>query len=186
MVKSRGVWLLSLVCAIGGVAAILSAQTLRSTPPPVGAPSDELVAEIRGLRADLNHALTGSIRAQLLVARLQLQEQRVNTVEALLADTRRLLSTNEEEQVAVAGELKNLQEALRTKSFEKEERMEFEESAAQMEAQLLRGQTEALQLRTREAELSSQLVSEQGRWIDFNDRLNEIERSFPQRAAGKE
>jgi hypothetical protein len=179
MVKSRGVWLLSLVCAIGGVAAILSAQTPRSTPPPVGASHDELVAEIRGLRADLNHALTGSIRAQLLVARLQLQEQRVNTVQALLADARRLLSANEEEQTTVAAELRNTQEALRTKSFERAERTEAEEIAAQMEAQLVRTQTEALQLRAREAELSSQLASEQGRWIDFNERLNEIDRSLP-------
>ena len=178
MVKSRGVWLLSLVCAIGGVAAILSAQTLRPTPPPAGAPSDELVAEIRGLRADVNRALTGSIRAQLVVARLQLQEQRVNAVEALLADTRRLLSAKEEEQGGLAGELKNLQDALRTKSFERDERSEFEKSAAQMEAQLLQAQTEEQQLRTRESELSSQLASEQGRWMDFNDRLNEIERSL--------
>jgi hypothetical protein len=185
MVKSRGVWLLSLVCAIGGVAAILSAQT-RTTPPSVGASHDELVAEIRGLRADLNHALTGSIRAQLLVARLQLQEQRVNTVQALLADARRSLLANEEEQTGVAGELRNAQEALRTKSFERAERAEAEEIAARMEADLVRAQTEALQLRTREAELSSQLASEQGRWIDFNDRLNEIERSLPQRTAEKQ
>ena len=183
MVKSRCVWLLSLVCAIGGVAAVMSAQTLRSTPPPVGAPSDELVAEIRGLRADLNQVLTGSIRVQLLVARLQLQERRVDAVRASLADVRRLLSTNEEEQVQVAGELMNLEDALRTRPFETEEQKGAEESAALLEAQLARARTEALQLRTRAGELSNQLVSEQRGWMNFNDGLDEIERSLPQGSA---
>ena len=38
---------------------------------------DEVVAELRGIRADLAETSSASVRAQLLLARLQLQEQRI-------------------------------------------------------------------------------------------------------------
>ena len=47
---------------------------------------DPTIAEIRALKAALNERLEPNIRVQLLVARLQLQEQRTNTVSRDLAD----------------------------------------------------------------------------------------------------
>jgi hypothetical protein len=35
------------------------------------------------------------------------------------------------------------------------------------------------QIRSQHAELQSLLSAEQGRWIDFNDRLDSLERSLP-------
>ena len=41
---------------------------------------EELLAEVRSLRSEIRRASDTSIRAQLLVARLQVQEQRINTL----------------------------------------------------------------------------------------------------------
>src|SRR5258707_15707832 len=48
--------------------------------------NDPLLAEVRALRAELSQMAGTSIRTQLLVARLTLQEQRINTVSKQLAD----------------------------------------------------------------------------------------------------
>jgi hypothetical protein len=54
---------------IFALAAGTAGQTVSSNDP--------LLAEVRALRADLNQATGASIRTQLLVARLTLQEQRI-------------------------------------------------------------------------------------------------------------
>ena len=59
-------------------AAVLSAQA--PSPPTSStrpASIEDLVDEVRGLRADIQQMADSSIRAQLLVARLQVQEQRI-------------------------------------------------------------------------------------------------------------
>ena len=53
----------------------------------------DLLAEVRGLRADLNQAAGASMRAQLLVARLSLQEQRITTLGKELTELQAQLQT---------------------------------------------------------------------------------------------
>ena len=55
--------------AMGGVA---SGQAQRPD-----ATLDELVVEVQALRAEMNQAASASIRAQLLVGRLQMEDQRI-------------------------------------------------------------------------------------------------------------
>jgi hypothetical protein len=59
-----------------GVVGVLSAQAGQGAAPSGMA---ELLAEVRGLRADVNPAAGASMRMQVLVARLSLQ-QRINVV----------------------------------------------------------------------------------------------------------
>jgi hypothetical protein len=81
---TRRFWRATGVLATAVVVAtvsVVAAQSSLTTPTRADASSsDELLTEIRGLRADLQQAAKISIRAQLLVARLQLQEQRINVV----------------------------------------------------------------------------------------------------------
>jgi len=87
-----------------GIVTVVSAQT--NTPPsaPRG-PMEELLAEVRSLRAEVRRAADTSIRAQLLVARLQLQEQRINSLTRQLVETQRQLSDNERARGAMAAPL---------------------------------------------------------------------------------
>ena len=72
-----------------GMVAIAAGQGAR----PAVSPSDDLLAEVRALRAEINQVAGESIRAQLFVARLQLQEQRVNEVTRQLSDVQSRLAT---------------------------------------------------------------------------------------------
>src|SRR5476649_1090690 len=73
---------------IGAGLIALVAGTAGQTASQPSSSGDALLAEVRGLRAELNQAAGTSIRTQLLVARLQLQEQRINTVDKQLAEVR--------------------------------------------------------------------------------------------------
>jgi hypothetical protein len=168
--------LVILVAAAGIVAA---QSAVRTAPRTDQSSSDELLAEVRGLRADLQQAATISVRAQLLVARLQLQEQRINVVASEVAEVRRLTGVKQSGQLPLTEQLKRLEEAARSGSVNSEEQKAVESAIPHLKAQLGQMQKEEQQLRLQEAELSSQLATEQGRWMDFNSRLDELERQLP-------
>jgi chromosome segregation ATPase len=163
---------------VGGV-SIIAAQT--TTSDTGGSAVNQLLAEVRGLRAEVNQAASASIRAQLLVARLQLQEQRLNVLAGKLSDVRRLISTLQTGQMPAAAEQKRLEDASRSSSFSTEQQQDFQAQLAAMKAQVAQMQAQEEQLRLQETDLSGQLSSERDHWIDFNSRLDELEREFSQR-----
>src|SRR5688572_32357151 len=57
------------------VAGVASGQAQRPD-----ATLDELVVEVQALRAEMNQAAASSIRAQLLLGRLQMEDQRISGV----------------------------------------------------------------------------------------------------------
>jgi chromosome segregation ATPase len=163
---------------VGGV-SIIAAQT--TTSDTGGSAVNQLLAEVRGLRAEVNQAASASIRAQLLVARLQLQEQRLNVLAGKLSDVRRLISTLQTGQMPAAAEQKRLEDASRSSSFSTEQQQDFQAQLAAMKAQVAQMQAQEEQLRLQETDLSGQLSSERDHWIDFNSRLDELEHEFSQR-----
>jgi len=179
MMKSRVVWAIGIIGVLGGVAGMSSAQTQPS--PKLSGSSDELLAEVRGLRAELNQAASASIRTQLLVARLQLQEQRINVVAGQLTEVRRLITNQEAGQIRPSTELKHFEDVSRDVNLLPEQQKENEMRLAHVKAQLAESQREVQQLQVQEAELSNQLAAEQGRWMDFNSRLDELERQLQRR-----
>ena len=93
-----------LACTVGALGVIvlagvgvLSAQAQQNVTTPGMA---ELLTEVRALRADVNQAAGASMRMQLLVARLSLQEQRVNTVGHQLTDVTAQLDAAVRERTA--------------------------------------------------------------------------------------
>ena len=77
-----------------GVAGRAAGQ--QQTPPTVApATVDEILNELRALRTELRESSAASLRAQLLVARLQLQEQRINTVWRQLSEVEDKIEANE-------------------------------------------------------------------------------------------
>lgn len=127
--------------------------------------------------------MSASIRAHLFVGRLQLQEQRMNTLSAQLAEVRRSLANEDAEQAALADRLKQFQESLGSGRLHPDAQGEVLGMLRTLKQELSRATPRQDEMRSREIELSGQLVSEQGRWIDFNNRLDEIERSLPQGSA---
>ena len=154
--------------AFVGLAALLSGQT-----PAAPASMDDLVTEVRALRADIQQLADASIRAQLLVARLQVQEQHIAGLARQLSET--------EEQIRALEGIPNpfLTEML--KQFDKEPAEPGEPGEANPFAGMIKAHLEKIEngdpvLKERQSTLSRQLSEEQARWVGFNTQLEELER----------
>jgi peptidoglycan hydrolase CwlO-like protein len=153
--------------ALFGLMALPSGQT--PAAPARQASMDDLVTEVRALRADIQHMADASLRAQLLVGRLQVQEQRIAGLARQLTET--------EEQIRALESVRNPFITDMLKNLDKE-------PAEPGEANLLTGMKAQLEkiengdpvLKERQATLSRQLSEEQARWIAFNTQLEELER----------
>src|SRR5690242_2459156 len=87
LLTTRTVWIMGLgALVLGGVA---SGQAHRPD-----ATLDELVVEVQALRAEMNQAASASIRAQLLVGRLQMEDQRIAGVVRELESVQADLASN--------------------------------------------------------------------------------------------
>ena len=151
--------------------------------PPASTPPDAVAAllvEVRGLRAAMEQMAAAGPRVQLALGRLQLQEQRINTL------VRRL----EEVRTALAPARRKLQESSeRMEAFEKmarnspveEQRRDAEASLPHMKREVALDAAEAQRLQNDEGMLLQDINGEQNRWTEFNQRLEELERSLPRR-----
>ena len=153
-------------------AALLTGQAPASAPRP--ASMDDVVAEVRALRAEMKQTADASLRAQLLVARLQVEEQRI-------AGLARQLSETEQQMRALEGARNPMLEQM-IKQFDQEPREAGEpDMFAGIRAQLEKIQNGDPVLNERQASLSRQLADEQARWVAFNAQLEALEK----RMAGK-
>jgi predicted nucleic acid-binding Zn-ribbon protein len=167
-------WCVIIGLGLFAVGSVTSGQA--QTPAPSA--MDAVLAEVRGLRAEVHQAAGASIRTQLLVARLSLQEQRINGVAKQLADVQTQRSAIESPTALFDQRFRTLEEALRSPSTRPEDHRQFEQELESMK--LVRGEMrQRLQrLVNQESALSTQLSTEQRRWVEFNDRLDQIERDI--------
>jgi hypothetical protein len=156
------------------LAGVVSGQTARPT-----ATIDDLLAEIRGLRAEINQVAAAGIRAQLLVTRLSLQEQRVRTSAHQLAEAQRMLRTSGADHRARSAHLKRVEDSLRDGAASSARSGELEAMLGHLREEVDRSGREEEALRVQEQELLNTLSAEENLWIDFNSRLAGIERELP-------
>ena len=163
------------IAVVVAAAVIIGAQGTQPASRPSG---DSLLDEVRGLRADMNRAAGANVRAQLLVARLELQDQRVNVTFGQLSEVRRQM-TNIESGIAPANsEMQQLEQYLREPTLLEPQRRAAEDHIARLKDQLDQIQQQLQQLRAQEGDLAAQLATEQGRWAEFNSRLDDLERQL--------
>lgn len=172
LLTTRTAWTLGIVAlALAGVA---SGQARRPD-----ATLDELVVEVQALRAEMNQAAAASIRAQLLVGRLQMEDQRISGVvreiEALQAD----LAVNAQLRDAAAARIKTLETTLT--SAGPDARDEVDTLLAEAKAAAHQAERRQQTLERRDAGLSKELQEDQARWRELNERLQNFEQSIPTR-----
>jgi chromosome segregation ATPase len=169
---------IKLAVIVVGVIALVAGTAGQTTSP-----NDPLLAEVRALRAELNQAAGTSIRTQLLVARLQLQEQRINNAAKQLEETRTQLATTPGGLLQIQQELQQLDEQSRDPNTPVERRREIDRAVSDTRARLADFQRQIAALTDRESLLAATLASEQSRWLELNGRLDDIERELAQRPA---
>jgi len=167
-------WLV--IVGIGWLAVGSFTSGQAQTPAP--AVMDALLAEVRGLRAEVQQAAGASIRTQLLVARLSLQEQRINGVAKQLADAQTQRAAMEGPTAQFDQRFRKLEEALRDPSTRPEDHRQFEQEFESMKLVRADMRQRLQRLVSQESTFSAQLATEQSRWMEFNDRLDQIEREI--------
>jgi hypothetical protein len=147
----------------------------QASAPPETLPS--LLAEVRQLRVAIEQMASAGPRIQLVLGRLQLQEQRINNL-------LRRLETVRAELEGIQGEHDNLQLQLQGlereagETTDAERRRAFEAEVRAIKSRLPAVGARLQQRQTEESTLSADISAEQGRWTDFNQRLEELERAL--------
>ncbi len=152
------------------------AQVASSSPDVLSA----LLVEVRGLRSAMEQMASAGPRVQLALGRLQLQEQRVNTLARRLEDARTSLAqarTGLEDLTLRMNE----NERLSRESSDPEVRQAAEAELKQLKTAVARGTLDLQRLQGEEATLSQDISAEQGRWSELNQRLEELERALTRR-----
>lgn len=163
----------TIMAILGGLAA-LSAQAARPTEPLA---VNELLAEVRGLRAEINQAAGSSLRMQLLIARLQLQEQRTFTVAKQLTDVQERLTTARREVTQKATHINQMEE-VEKRVTDAGELRGIRDMIPILKVEIGPYQQREQDLRAQEIDLQNLLTAEQARWADFSDRLDALEQSL--------
>jgi hypothetical protein len=144
----------------------------RTAPTATAATLDDVLNELRAVRTELKESSAASLRAQLLVARLQLQEQRINTVWRQLSELDDKLQANENGRMAPEHVLKLMGV---------EPGAEPPKQMAPI-VEMFRNQMDAStktdsELKQRQAELMQLMTQEQSRWSAFNEQLEALEKA---------
>lgn len=135
-----------------------------------------LVTEVRALRTDLAAASRNQLRAQMLLGRVQMQEQRLAYLDKQRADTAAMLAV--QSQMASAFNQGATDASGCAGMPSAEARRDCEANVTQMRRRLADQQAREEQLRAQQRDLENALSAEQARWSEFNTRLDELERAL--------
>jgi len=171
---TRGRWIGIVAVGLVALGAAVPGQTQTAAPSTL----DALLAEVRGLRAEVHQAAGASIRTQLLVARLSLQEQRINGVAKQLTDVQTQRAAMEGPTAQFERRFQQLEELIRSPSTPPEQHRQFEQEIESMKLVRTDMRQRLQRLVSQESAFASQLAMEQSRWVEFNDRLDQIERDI--------
>ena len=159
------------VIVIGAVAVSGQAQRGAAT-------LDDVVNELRALRADRKKSTAATTQAQLLTVRLQLQEQRL----AVLSNQRNDVNARLQVETPLRAEAERQVRTFDDTRGRNEDvgvpRAELENMLKMFRQQFESHRDAERQLQAQESQLSAEIANEQNRWQDFNNRLDELERSL--------
>ena len=136
----------------------------------------ELLTEVRALRIAMERAATTGARIQLLVARVQLQEQRIAELSRRGTAIRDQISSLDSTLSSTASEIRRMESALDSGLIT--DRSQVERQVELMKPDLARGEKRRQDLLNEESLLAQQMAADQGRWTDVNNQLDELERAL--------
>jgi len=165
----------------GGVIVVLAlAAGSRSTAaqaqqPPATDVLPALLQEVRGLRAAMEQMATSNAHAQLLVGRLQLQESRMNSMIRRLDTVRDERAKAQTAYEHIKGSLQMLEGDHAPNDMPAGDK---DNVLAGLKHEMESAKAAVDRWVAEETQLTSDLTAEQARWIDINQRLDELERSL--------
>jgi DNA repair exonuclease SbcCD ATPase subunit len=169
-----------IILIAGGVAVGTALQGRLSAQPSQGPDIlPALLVEVRGLRAAMEAMASSGPRVQLALGRLQLQEQRVNNLLRRLETARASLSAAQREEEESRGQIASMEEMFKSAVIpEGMSRAQIEGQLAMMKNATSFAATDVQRLQVEESGIVQELATEQGRWSDINQRMEELERAL--------
>jgi chromosome segregation ATPase len=138
----------------------------------------ELLVEVRGLRAAMERAATVGARIQLLVARVQMQEQRIAEATRRASAIRDDLSSVDMQIAQFSVMLKQFESAPDGGRLSPEDQRQVESMLEIQKQQVAAAEKRRQDLVAEDALLSQQIAADQSRWSDVNAQLDELERAL--------
>lgn len=141
-----------------------------------------LLVEVRGLRAAMEQMASAGPRVQLALGRVQLQEQRVNNLMRRLEESRGHLTDAQRNYDNMQQQVRDIEAAIREPVRPDGPRAADLQSMQREIERQLAGRTADIQRMTAETTtIEADLATEQGRWIDLNQRMEALEQSLVRR-----
>jgi hypothetical protein len=156
----------------------LAGRAEQSTPTPDVLSA--LLVEVRGLRAAMERMASTDAEVQVVFGRLQLQEQRIVNQVRRLDSVKASLIVARRELDSLTDQVKERTE-FASFADDPDIRRGREADARAKKLEWTRKNTEVQQLASEEAMLAQDIGAEQGRWSDFNQRLDALERALTRR-----
>jgi predicted nuclease with TOPRIM domain len=168
----------------------IAAARAQTQEPQSSSIMPALLTEVRGLRAAMEQMASAAARVQLALGRLQLQEQRLNAAINRLDGTRNRLADMQRSLVDQQEQLAMFENLVKDNAnrVPAPGQGDHEPDAKQLEMMvkdhqrgIARTNAEIQRLTADEVTLSNDVASEQARWTDLNQRLEELERGLTRR-----
>jgi chaperonin cofactor prefoldin len=140
-----------------------------------------LLTEVRGLRVAMEQMASAGPRVQLALGRLQLQEQRLNTMIRRAETVRDSIVGAEKVHTEMQARSSSIDMALKRGDMPAEERDQMSHMAEGLKKSLTSAGLDVQRLQADEAQLQQQIASEQTRWADINRTLEDLERTLGRR-----
>ena len=156
------------------VVAVTGGVTAQQRPAPSRAATlDDVLEELRAFRSELRDSSATSLRGQLLLARLQLQEQRVNTIWRQLSEVEDKLQVSQKEVAAPEHILKLMGVAPGT-----DPPPQLAPVIEMFKTQVAAAEKSNVDLQLRQAELTQLMTNEQSRWTTLNAEIEALEKAL--------
>ena len=156
------------IAAIGFAARVPAQQTATAST------QTELLTEVRLLRQAIQAMAGSNARVQIVFGRLTLQEQRTANAAKRLDDKREALRKVTQEIAMLSSQA----ETMERMQGRKPDAQQAEKEGGMLTQMVKHMENERLRLVTEESDAANELSQEQGRWLDLNRQLEELERAL--------
>jgi DNA repair exonuclease SbcCD ATPase subunit len=154
------------------VVAVTGGMTGQRPAPSRAATLDDLLEELRAFRSELRDSSATSLRGQLLLARLQVQEQRVSTIWRQLAEVEdRLQATEKEGGPEHILKLMGVEPGTAPPAH-------LAPVIEMFKTQMAAAEKANADLKQRHAELTQLMADEQSRWTTLNAEIEALEKAL--------
>jgi len=144
-------------------------------------PLPALLVEVRGLRTAMELMASGATQAHVLVGRLQLQETRIAAMTHRLDTVRDNLASARAEHDMMRDTLKLQEKLEKAEESRALPDVDLDYGLPGLKMQVAAAKANVDRLSAEEIQLTGDIAVEQQRWIDINQRLDELQRVLAKR-----